>query len=179
MRLKSTCSLVAMVGLAVAVAEPASALIITPFIGGPFSSANPFGTFIPLAVNSNNTYDFTFSIVGPTVDVLTQMQASTAGASQSLQFSLFSGAPGSGVLLDTSPDELGPSLTDTLSAGDYFLEIESFSRGPGPEIVSGGLVVTGIPEPASWGLMLLGVAGLGGALRLTRARPAVVTGNAG
>jgi hypothetical protein len=206
MNLKSTCSLVATLGVAVALAAPASAaLIVTPFNGGPFDPANPFGTFTPLLMSSGNTYDFTFAIGGTGSHVLTQLQASSFSGSAAMEFSLYEGAPGSGVLLGDSAMMTGPSLGDVLGAGSYYLQVvDNFgmllpvarvgllgrdgaglpqsrrfapdSLGPDsvPEFISGGILAATVPEPGSWGLMLLGLAGLGGAMRLTRPKAAAV-----
>ena len=40
-------------------------------------------------------------------------------------------------------------------------------------LVSGEATLAGVPEPATWGLMILGLAGIGGALRVSRRKPAL------
>lgn len=58
-----------------------------------------------------------------------------------------------------APLSFGPggTLSPTTSSGD-----------PAPGTSSGGVIVPAVPEPASWGMMLLGFFGIGGVLRLLR-----------
>src|SRR4051812_12941011 len=92
------------VGMTLA-AAPAHALVIAPFTSpaGPYNLGNPNGTVAAIHLFQNNTYNFTFTTTG-TFDVLMQLQASMFRPfqPQPLTFSLYSGLPGSGVLLTTS-----------------------------------------------------------------------------
>jgi hypothetical protein len=140
-----------------------AALVVAPISGGPFSPANPLGTITSVDLNAANTYDFTFVLSGAG-SVLTQMQASIAGpVSELIDFSLFSGAPGSGTLIDTSALMDGPSLTDKLGVGSYYLQVDKIAASG--ELLDGGLQVSSVPEAATWGLMLLGLAGVGMSMR--------------
>ena len=69
------------------------------------------------------------------------------------------------------------SFTFTAGAGSSStLNFQSlFTAGCcwGPELDNVSVSVAGVPEPATWSLMLLGVAGLGGALRVRRRAVAV------
>ncbi len=155
----------------VAAASPASAaLVVSSIIGGPFSPANPLGTIPSTIVFNSNTYDFTFDM-SAAGSVETQMQASL-GVPRLIQYSLFSGPIGSGSFIDQSALGIGPTVTQDLSAGNYYLQIDSIAQNG--ELVSGGLEVTAIPEPMAWTLMLVGFAGVGAALRRRTARLAAI-----
>jgi hypothetical protein len=83
---------------------------------------------------------------------------------------LFAVTATSGGYADTGadPNEI-VAITDTL--GDTTLPNgESFTVLDGPQygVRYGGVAFNGVPEPASWALMLIGVAGLGGAMRTRR-----------
>lgn len=157
-------------------ASPASAmLIVNPVTGGTGIAGafqgNDIGTISGLHVKTSNTYEFTFTIAPGAVLVLSQLQASIPNAHQKVQFSLYSGAPSLNPppanLIDTSTVDFGPQLTDVLGMGSYFLKLDYIAKNN--ELVSGSLDVRAIvPEPATWGLMLVGVAGLGVALRRKR-----------
>jgi hypothetical protein len=153
---------------ALSAAAPASAAtIVKAFIGGPFSVANPLGTLPAERLVAGNTYDDTFSVVAGGGSVLTQVQASIKGpVSEDIQYSLYSGAPGSGTLIDTSALGVGPSLTNTLGTGSYYVQIDFIAKSN--ELLSGGLAVSAIPEPATWAMMLVGFGALGGMVRASR-----------
>jgi hypothetical protein len=152
-----------------AAASPASAaLIVNPVIGGPFSPANPLGTIPSTRVFTSNTYDFTFDM-SAAGSVETQMQASL-GVPQLIQYSLWEGPAGSGTFIDQSALGIGPTVIQTLNPGNYYLQIDNIAKNG--ELVSGGLVVSAIPEPMAWTLMLVGFAGVGAALRRRTARSA-------
>jgi hypothetical protein len=154
-----------------AAASPASAaLIVNAVIGGPFSPADPVGTIPGTIVFKSNTYDFTFAM-SAAGSVETQMQASL-GVPRLIQYSLWEGPPGSGAFIDQSALGIGPSVTQTLSPGNYYLQIDNIAQNG--ELVSGGLLVSGIPEPMAWTLMLVGFAGVGAALRRRTAKSAAI-----
>jgi hypothetical protein len=154
-----------------AAASPASAaLIVNPVIGGPFSPANPVGTIPSTIVFNFNTYDFTFDM-SAAGSVETQMQASLVFP-RLIQYSLFSGPPGSGTFIDQSALGIGPTVVQTLGPGSYYLQIDNIAQNG--ELVSGGLVVSAVPEPMAWTLMLVGFAGVGAALRRRAAKSAAI-----
>lgn len=162
---------------AVALASPSMAVtVIKPIAGGPFSADNPIGTVLATRLLKSNTYDFTFSIVPPLGNsVLTTLSAAAAdNANQGLpiQFSLFSGTPTGGhTLLDTSLYIINPTLVDTLGVGDYFLQVLPSGITRNGETGSGSLTVAVVPEPAAWGLFVVGFGMVGAATR--RRRPTV------
>ena len=52
-------------------------------------------------------------------------EANLKASSEPIAFSLFSGTPGSGTLIETSALQLGPSLfNEPLAAGDYFIQLD-------------------------------------------------------
>ena len=103
--------------------------------------------------------------------VETQMQASR-GFPRLIQYSIWEGPPGSGAFIDQSALGIGPTVTQTLSPGNYYLQIDNIAQNG--ELVSGGLVVSAIPEPMAWTLMLVGSAGVGAALRRRMAKSAAI-----
>lgn len=171
MKFSSVCMAMAAMGLATAVAPAAPAMtIVNPILAGPFSAANPLGTIQSIKLVTGNTYDFTFTLSGA-ASVLTQMQASIPGpTSEPIQYTIFKGLPGAGVLVDMSTKSIAPSLTDMLAKGDYYLQVDYIAQNN--ELLSGGLAIA-VPEPAAWGMMLLGLAGLGGVLRANRRKPSL------
>jgi hypothetical protein len=174
MKWKSTSAAAAAIAMAVAITPPVcSAAVIRAVMGGPFSHSHSLGTIAAIQLLQGSTYDFTFNLAPAGGTVLTQVQASIIGpVSEPIQFSLYSGSPGSGALVDTSALMVGPSLTDILSAGPYYIQIDSIAVND--ELLAGGLDVASIPEPASWSVMLVGLGALGGVLRRTGARPGAV-----
>jgi hypothetical protein len=142
----------------------AQAVVIIPVSTGPFFRSGdpagviPAGTFM----QGTNTYDFTFTTVGSIYDTLMQMQATDVktGIPSTLSFTLFKGLPGSGVFVANSG---GTPTTPTLlivEAGTYYWEVNT-TNAP-RELTTGGLtLLSSIPEPAGWALMLLGFGALG------------------
>jgi hypothetical protein len=186
-------------GLALAAALTASsasaAVIIKAITGGSFTGTvdhvsyvdafqdGDTGTFPSLTVSAGNTYDYTFSVAPGAVVILTQMQASytttvhhhTTTTLEDVEFTIYPGTPGApGTAIDTSLDEVGAAVSDILGAGTYFVQLDVIRQNG--ELVSGGLNVTAapVPEPATWGMMLLGSAGLGSILRRDRRKRALV-----
>jgi hypothetical protein len=153
-----------------AASSASAALIINSVIGGPFSPAVSIGTIPTTRVFTTNTYDFTFDM-SAAGSVETQMQASLA-VPRLIQYSLWEGSPGSGTFIDESALGIGPTVVQTLSPGDYYLQVDSIARNG--EFVSGGLVVSAVPEAMSWTLMLVGFAGVGAALRRRTAKSAAI-----
>lgn len=174
MKVKLTCALAAAIGLGtISAPVAASAMtIVKPFLGGPFSPGNDLGTIQAIKLLTKNTYDFTFTISPAGGSVLTQIQASVAGpTSEPMQYTLFKGTPGSGVALDMSTKSIAPSLTDLLDVGKYYVQVDYIAKNN--ELLTGGLDVSATtPEPAAWGMMLLGFVALGATLRSNRRQAA-------
>ena len=152
-------------------AAPAHTATIVAMSVGPFSLPGdqsgviPAGTF----VMGGQTDDFTFSTIGGTYDTLMQLQASrvSTGVAQNVSFDLYRGVPTSGVFVAHSGGTPTAATLLTLTSGSYYLQ---FTGSISPkELVTGGVtLLQTVPEPAGWSLMLLGVGGLGGLLRLRR-----------
>ena len=143
--------------------------------GGPFSADNSFGGLPVLALNKADLYNFTFTLVPPIDgDTQTQVQAQIetklGGSPEPIQFDLYSGTPsGSHTFLQTSPVSTSSFLALDLTPGNYFIQIKPSYIAKNGEVDSGS-VITAVPEPAAWSLMILGVTAIGGALR-SRRRP--------
>ena len=75
---------------------------------------------------------------------------------------------------DPGPEQWALTTPLTLSAGDHTLFVNgNLANGPGNASYAGTLNLgAAVPEPATWGLMLLGFGGIGMALRRRR-RPAL------
>ena len=66
----------------------------------------------------------------------------------------------------SSGTSIAATLQKNLPVGNYFLQVDTISvKG---ELISGAIEVFAVPEPAAWTLMLVGVGGLGYALRSRR-----------
>ncbi len=162
---------------ALALSTAASAVtVITPFMGGPFSLANPLGTLPATKMKTGNTYDYTFTLVDPlgtsaSTQVSAQLLAHSASTPELIQYSLYSGTPGSGTFLSQSSLDFSPTISFTPAAGDYYVEV-NFIAASGE--VAGGTLTAAVPEPASWAMMLVGFGALGVALRRRAAKTASV-----
>jgi hypothetical protein len=113
----------------------------------------------------------------------------SGGANDFVQ--LFSGLPGSGtpvagsltplVYNSSSNTVTGSTLAFTLTPGDYYVEVMSAAPAAGgsPNLVDGGanytvgLFAAAVPEPATWAMLIFGVAMIGLAARRRSAGPAL------
>lgn len=120
---------------------------------------------------SPNTYfggDFTGEISVPTTGDYTFTMATDDTGYLFVDGSLIDSEPGYHTPYDSS-------VTINLTAGDHSLELQ-MDNGGGPcctaaivDLPTGvSYVGSGVPEPASWALMLVGFGGLAGALRARR-----------
>jgi len=158
----------------IAVGPASAALIVNPITGGSGPAgafeSDDIGTISGLHVSSANIYEFSFTVAPSAMLVLSQLQASIPHHNELVEFSLYSGAPSASPpaadLIDISTLTTGPELTDIVGPGHYFLKLDVISQNH--ELVSGSLDLSAVPEPATWGMMLFGVAGLGAALRRKR-----------
>jgi hypothetical protein len=145
---------------------------------GPFDLPGDPSGVIPANViaTSSNTYEFTFSTIGGTYKTLMQMQTSKVsnGVPQVLTFALFSGTPGSGTFISNSGTGTAATLELNLSPNNYYLELVTSSTAP-RELVTGGItLLSTVPEPATWAMMITGVGLLGLAARRRRSLSAAV-----
>ena len=153
-----------------AVAPAASAMtVIKAFTGGPFSVLNPLGTLPATRLLKGNTYDFTFSMVQPLKGAITstqfsaQLLAHNVSIPELIQYSLFSGTPGSGSFISQSTLDYSPTISFRPEVGAYYVKVDVVSRFG--ETVGGTLTTAPVPEPGGWAMMLLGFGALGGLLR--------------
>jgi hypothetical protein len=130
------------------------------------------------------TYDFSFSVAGLStgdmmaVAIAAQAKSGVPAVAQDLSFDIFSGAPGStgptpvssptflGASDDTSPT--APVILVNLGDGSYYVQVAPSQVATSGEEISGSLQSTVVPEPVAWTLMLLGVGGIGVAIRSRR-----------
>ncbi|MHB8529017.1 MAG: FxDxF family PEP-CTERM protein [Caulobacteraceae bacterium] len=166
---------VAAAGLAAAsivVAVPASAATIITNLG--VFSSGQLGTIPTTVLKSKNSYYYTFTLAPGSGDLLSEFVASLTvkkvDTQEPIQFSLYSGSPGSGTFVGQSLYTIAPALTESITSGNYYLHIDQIAANK--ELSSGSLQVSGIPEPAAWTLMLAGFGGLGAALRGSRRKQA-------
>jgi hypothetical protein len=143
------------------------------------SGCGPGGSFIPGSVGTiksfhatvGDTYDFTFRIGPPGgTQALTQLAAAafTSGVPDPIRFSLFSGTVSNSTYITTSPWQVDSTLSLPLATGKYFIELAGSDVAQDKELVSGGLAVGVVPEPAAWSMMIMGLALLGVGLRSRR-----------
>ncbi len=148
--------------------------VITPFLGGPFSLSNSLGTLPATKMKTGNLYDYTFTLVDPlgtsaSTQVSAQLLAHSLSTPELIQYSLYSGTPGSGTFLSQSSLDFSPTISFTPAAGDYYVEVNVISASGE---VAGGTLTAAVPEPASWAMMLVGFGALGVALRRRAAKTA-------
>jgi len=162
--------------LAALAATSASAVtIVVP--GSPFSLANALATFPGTELIKGDTYDFTFSMgpplgVGTEATIQIQAQAQKTGDNETIQFDLYSGSPGSGSFLATSSSGTNANIEFNPSSGSYYVEVTPayIKEGASGEALSGTILISSVPEPAAWALMMVGFGGLGATLRRRAAK---------
>ena len=86
-----------------------------------------------------------------------------AGVVDSPFFVTTGSTPAAGTTVASSVfGQFGSGVTATLAAGTYTLYVPTTEVG---EALGGTVSVAAVPEPAAWALMLVGFAGIGGAIR--------------
>ncbi|HEV2365534.1 MAG TPA: FxDxF family PEP-CTERM protein [Caulobacteraceae bacterium] len=157
-------------GIAAAIATTAvgAASARTVFLGN-LNSGQAL-TIPTLVLTQGKNYNFTFDLL-PTSTVLSQLQASlltkSGSTAEPIQFALYSGTPGgTHTLIDTSAFVVGPTLTDNLTPGNYYIKITDIAVNH--EQSSGAVTATTVPEPASWAMLIAGFGLAGYALRRRR-----------
>jgi hypothetical protein len=133
---------------------------------------------------SSCTYDFAFTLTGlaagdtTTLQLAAQFKNGGQAISEPISFDVFSGTPGASLPTPTSsPTWIGgsdntaptaPVFTFNLADGAYYIQVTPAQVAVSGEEVSGSLSVSVVPEPTAWILMLLGVGGVGAAVRSRR-----------
>ncbi len=171
MKLKSSCGLVA-AGMLIAAASTASAMTVIPVTPSTIvpGGLGVFGAFLFPALAD---YDFTFA-TSANGEVVIDMSAAIRGpVAEPIEYSLFSGAPGSGTLIATSADSDSSVLMELLAAGSYYIDVTAADIAAPGEQAAGTVSLTAVPEPAVWSMMLLGMAGLGAIRRSSRRKQAL------
>ena len=141
-----------------------AATVIVQFLNQPFSNGE-IGTIPATTMTAGNTYDFVFTMTEPlngnTTSTQLQAQSQNPIQAQLIQYQLYSGSPGSGTFIAQSSQDFSPVLGFNASPGSYFLEVTPSEISKSGEVASGSVQVSAVPEPASWGLMLIGFGALG------------------
>ena len=184
-KLIATASIAALVALGAGVGEASAAKVLKVICtsgcaGSPFS----FGPYSPGSIGvlqgvthtqAGVTYDWTFTLaVGGTISTEMQAGAGSPFVPQSIQYSIWSGTPSApGTNLGTSLFTPGATLKlSGLAPGDYFFQLKPSGEAVVGEQLAGSLTdVLLVPEPASWLMMVGGLALVGAGLRLRRHGP--------
>ena len=158
----------------IAGSSASAAVIIKPFLTGPFSLNNPLGTIAAIKVLKANTYDFTFTLEAPlgntnSTQLSAQLLAQASSIPKLIQYSLYEGTPGSGTFISQSTLDFSPTIAFTPVADDFYVELDYIAVNN--EVV-GGTLTSDVPEPASGAMMLVGFGALGVALRRRSAKVA-------
>ena len=148
-------------GVTIALFNPFDPVVTSPSVGGSFSFLIGLlipgdGSVLPLpaAPNADGRTGESFTLDGHTVDI-------------GLLFGPAVVDPGSWVAFNPQPDppgDVASAAFDFSSHGDPFMGFNISVDGTPLDFTLNG----GVPEPATWGLMLLGFGGLGAMLRARR-----------
>lgn len=120
---------------------------LVPVVGG-------FDTFGATVDSGAFDLDFGFTLSSAAT---VSLNALTLGGAK---FSVASALDGTSIFINQG---LVSATGVTLGAGSYILKIAGSSTGAGS--FAGNFSVTAIPEPATWAMMLVGVAAIGTAMR--------------
>jgi hypothetical protein len=162
----------AVVALAVMAGAAQAATIIVNDTGGSVSLLNREDTAVATVLNKGNTYDFVFNVVAPDTNatVSTQLEAQfPGGVAELIQYQVFSGVPGSGVLIGSSIKDFSPTVAFNPTPGPYYVEVNTSEIAKDGEVASGSVAILPVPEPAAWVVMLVGMGTVGGLIRRRRA----------
>jgi len=149
-------------GALIALLNPADPMLISPSLGGSFSFRLAFqvdgdGSVIPLpdAPNSDGFTGFRFALDGHDVSVTLRFGPDQVDRTSWASFNPQPDPPG---------DVLAGQFNFNTQADPFMAFSVSIDGDPLTFSLAGG----GVPEPASWALMLVGFGGLGAALRARR-----------
>jgi hypothetical protein len=177
-------------GALLALTAPASAAVVIDSGSLPMPPSPGVTTNFNLGsslYSPTTDYYFAFQLAGTTdwqsqIAINYTLKGATKSKSAPLKYSLFEGTctattcTPSGPAIDVTvpPDQ---TLGDTLAAGSYYLQLlhTDVTVAPGPYKLGPSLVGSyttaatgGIPEPAVWSMMILGMGGIGAAMRSRR-----------
>ena len=117
--------------------------------------ANPFTAVLAFTNTLDGLYNFSLSTSSPSVSFTSAEISDASGVLGSLSYV---GGVGSNVFW---------GLGDfSLNAGSYMLTIKGSNTGANPSSsLAGNVQFAAVPEPATWGMMILGFGLLGGLMR--------------
>ena len=141
--------------------------------GGPFDTSNDIGTIVNTTDGAGLApYQFAFSLNGDQTFTLQLQAVDGSNTAQDIGYEVFTSG---GSQVFTTGGQVPSSTVNQLSlkGGNYYVQVSASDIASKGEDFYGTLVIVpGAPEPATWSLMILGVGGMGAALR-TRRRKAV------
>ena len=137
--------------------------------GGPFDTSNNIGTIVDTTdAPGLAPYQFDFTLNGPQTFTLQMQAADSQNLAQNIGYEVFTSG-GVQVFSTGGLIASGDVSQLSLAGGDYYVQISSSEIAAKGEDIYGTLVIVpGAPEPATWSLMILGVGGMGAALRSRR-----------
>ena len=153
----------ALAAIAALAAAPATAATLFPVNSGTTLALTPTNNSQTFSVGSAivDVYYYTFTTIG-TLHLFANV--SDNGGASFAPFSIHDGAgPGGAIEFSSVTGLFSTAGNGILPAGTYNLELNAPANTN--DSIAGTVAVFAVPEPASWGLMILGVAGIGGAMR--------------
>jgi hypothetical protein len=150
--------------------------IYNPCCGTPISTTPTFAAFGDGNVTSVNTLSQTFATNPGTTYTLSFESGALGAGSQNLSYALSGGGGGSGTILETADNSLvstfsPTTVTFTATGASTTLTFTDSSFYPDdidPVVTNVSLTSAGVPEPSAWAMLILGMAGMGFALRRRR-----------
>ena len=137
------------------------------------SGSDFFGHFLS-AHNAGNTFSdrYTFTLAGNSI-VTSDLSSFSGTAKNGLDITSLGLFDSNGLVLkgtqvSTGEVDVWTLSSGALTAGNYFLQISGTVVSQAPGVYSAGATVTAVPEPATYGMMLGGLALVGAVARRKR-----------
>jgi hypothetical protein len=138
--------------------------------GTPTTTSPTFASFGGGNVTSLNTLSQSFATVVGKTYTLSFLSGALGGGVQDLSYALTGGANVSGTIREVADDSLVSTFSPTMlkftaTAASTTLAFSNNSFADTIDPVVTGVSLAAVPEPATWAMMMIGLAGLGAALR--------------